>query len=151
MKSRFAAILVVAALSGCAGQTPDTVIINGKIFTSSASQPWVQALAIRGDRIIAIGDTAVVSRLAGSSTIARTWSVRWRWARVRLRSARRSRLAAVRSAWAISSASSSVSGAGSDTYPIHSRSGPDGLTRLSRPTIVPGRHSAESGTSVLTS
>lgn len=65
---RCAAILAVATLSACAGQTPDTVIINGKIFTSSPSQPWVQALAIRGERIIAVGDTAVISRLAGSST-----------------------------------------------------------------------------------
>jgi len=68
MMTRFAAILAVAALSACAGQTPDTVVINGKIFTSSPSQPWVQALAIRGDRIIAVGDTSVISRLAGSST-----------------------------------------------------------------------------------
>ena len=65
---RIVAILALAALSACAGQTPDTVIINGKIFTSSLSQPWVQALAIRGDRIIAVGDTAVIFRLAGSST-----------------------------------------------------------------------------------
>lgn len=68
MISRFAALVAVAALSACAGQTPDTVIINGKIFTSSASQRWVQALAIRGDRIIAVGDTPVISRLAGSGT-----------------------------------------------------------------------------------
>ena len=33
--------------------SPDLILFNGKIFTSSASQPYAEALAIRGDRIVA--------------------------------------------------------------------------------------------------
>jgi hypothetical protein len=43
-------------------------LINGKIFTSNAAHPNVQALAIRGDRIIAAGDSATIAALAGPET-----------------------------------------------------------------------------------
>jgi hypothetical protein len=36
---------------------PDLILYNGKIFTSDAAHLYVQALAIRGDRIMATGDT----------------------------------------------------------------------------------------------
>lgn len=46
----------------------DTILTNGKIFTSNAAHPYVQALAIRGDRIIAAGDTTSIAALAGPET-----------------------------------------------------------------------------------
>ena len=49
---------------------PDTVVLNGKVFTSDPAQPWAQAIAIRGERIVAVGDTASITALAGSSTSA---------------------------------------------------------------------------------
>jgi predicted amidohydrolase YtcJ len=67
--SRIACVFCLAAAIGCAGApAPDTVITNAKIFTSSASQPWAEALAIRGERIVAVGDSAAIAALAGSST-----------------------------------------------------------------------------------
>jgi predicted amidohydrolase YtcJ len=47
---------------------PDSILFNGKIFTSDARQPYVEALAILGDRIVAIGSTASVKALAGPQT-----------------------------------------------------------------------------------
>jgi predicted amidohydrolase YtcJ len=47
---------------------PDMVLLNGKIFSSDAAHPYVQALAIRGERITATGDSAKISALAGSQT-----------------------------------------------------------------------------------
>jgi predicted amidohydrolase YtcJ len=47
---------------------PDLVLLNGKIFTSDAAHPYVQALAIRGDRITATGDSAKIRTLAGPHT-----------------------------------------------------------------------------------
>jgi predicted amidohydrolase YtcJ len=47
---------------------PDLVLLNGKVFTSEAKHLRVEALAIRGDRIIAIGDTKTVEALAGPAT-----------------------------------------------------------------------------------
>ena len=56
-------------LVACAGASaPDTILVNGKVFTSNPAQPWAQAIAIRGDRVIAVGDTAAIAALAGSST-----------------------------------------------------------------------------------
>jgi predicted amidohydrolase YtcJ len=47
---------------------PDLILLNGKIFTSVAAHPYVEALAIRGDRIVATGDTATIRAMAGSAT-----------------------------------------------------------------------------------
>ena len=56
-------------LAACArGAAPETVIVNAKVFTSNAAQPWAQAIAIAGDRIIAVGDTSAIAAMAGSAT-----------------------------------------------------------------------------------
>ena len=47
---------------------PDLILTGGKVFTADAARPWAEAVAIRGERIIAVGTTAEVSRLAGRST-----------------------------------------------------------------------------------
>jgi predicted amidohydrolase YtcJ len=47
---------------------PDVILFNGKIFTSDAAHPYVQALAIRGERIAATGDSAKIRTLAGPNT-----------------------------------------------------------------------------------
>ncbi|WP_133271522.1 amidohydrolase [Hymenobacter radiodurans] len=52
---------------GQAGRA-DMVLLNGKIFTSDAARPSVEALAIRGERIIAVGTVAEISKLAGPKT-----------------------------------------------------------------------------------
>jgi hypothetical protein len=47
---------------------PDLVLLNGKFFTSDATVPHAEALAIRGDRIVAVGGTLKVEALAGPAT-----------------------------------------------------------------------------------
>lgn len=47
---------------------PDTILFNGKIFTGVASVPYVEALAIRGERILATGDTKTIQAMAGPKT-----------------------------------------------------------------------------------
>jgi predicted amidohydrolase YtcJ len=47
---------------------PDLVLFNGKVFTSDADHPYVQALAIRGTRIIAMGDSDKIKALGAAST-----------------------------------------------------------------------------------
>jgi len=49
-------------------QTPDLILLDGKIFTSDVAHPYVQALAIRGERIVATGDTDKIRALAGPQT-----------------------------------------------------------------------------------
>jgi predicted amidohydrolase YtcJ len=47
---------------------PDLILTGGRIFTADPSRPWADAIAIRGDRIVAVGTTADVARLAGVGT-----------------------------------------------------------------------------------
>jgi predicted amidohydrolase YtcJ len=46
----------------------DMVVLHGRIYTLDAKQPWVQALAIRGDKIVAVGDDAAVGKFRGAGT-----------------------------------------------------------------------------------
>jgi len=61
------------ALMGCAAPWPapepaDTLIIGGRITTLNPKQPEVSALAVRGEKIIALGSDAEVMRYRGSNT-----------------------------------------------------------------------------------
>jgi predicted amidohydrolase YtcJ len=47
---------------------PDLILFNGKIFTSVVARPYVEALAIRGERIVAAGDTKTIQAMAGPKT-----------------------------------------------------------------------------------
>ena len=65
----FSIFCFCVSLSSFAQQTkPDLILFNGKIFTSVAAHPYVEALAIRGDRIVATGDTATIRAIAGPGT-----------------------------------------------------------------------------------
>lgn len=60
-------------LAGCASaparqQTADLIVINGRIFTADPANPWAQALAVRGDRIAAVGSSEEIRKLAGQNT-----------------------------------------------------------------------------------
>ncbi|MGZ8549612.1 MAG: amidohydrolase [Chitinophagaceae bacterium] len=48
--------------------SPDIILTNGKIFTADSSQLYAQALAIKGNKILAVGSNAVISKLASSKT-----------------------------------------------------------------------------------
>src|SRR5688500_14851040 len=46
----------------------DLVLINGRIVTVDDARPEAQAIAVRGDTVAAIGTTAEIQKLVGSST-----------------------------------------------------------------------------------
>src|SRR5437773_4509510 len=46
----------------------DLIIVNGNIHTMDATQPGAQAVAIHGNRIIAVGSNEEIKKLAGPST-----------------------------------------------------------------------------------
>jgi hypothetical protein len=46
----------------------DLILQNARIWTGEPTMPWAQAVAIRGKRIIAVGDNARISRLADRRT-----------------------------------------------------------------------------------
>jgi predicted amidohydrolase YtcJ len=75
MRRTLASLLAALALTLCLvsfgiGQSPsaDVVLVNGRLFTSNSVRPYVEALAIRADRIVAVGTSADIESLAGPKT-----------------------------------------------------------------------------------
>jgi len=46
----------------------DTVVLHGKIYTLNPEQPWAEALAISGDRIVRVGSDADMATLQSKDT-----------------------------------------------------------------------------------
>jgi len=66
---RLLALLAGLALVGCGSQSgADLILINGRIYTSDAEQPWAEAVAIDGEWIVAVGTNADIRRLTGRDT-----------------------------------------------------------------------------------
>jgi hypothetical protein len=64
-------VLLALAVPACAPPPPDLVLLNARVFTADPAQPWVEAVAIRGDRITAAGSQASIAALAGERTVQR--------------------------------------------------------------------------------
>lgn len=71
MKGLLAVCLLVVS-SACANQTiskhVDTVFHNGAVYTMVKSQPWAEAVAIRGVEIVAVGSNEDLETLIGPNT-----------------------------------------------------------------------------------
>lgn len=63
-------ILLLALCPGMAfaASSPDLIVHNGKVFTSDPDNLWAEAVAVRGNRIQAVGGNADVLALAGPRT-----------------------------------------------------------------------------------
>jgi len=63
--------LVPALAQDVATGPYDVVIINARIYTLNPQQPWAEALAIRGDKIVAVGTSKEINAhlLAGTKVI----------------------------------------------------------------------------------
>lgn len=63
------AVAACVAAIACSGEVPpDLVLVNGKVLTADTARPVVEALAVRGEFIIADGSTADIEALAGPQT-----------------------------------------------------------------------------------
>lgn len=64
--------LVLAAFTADAQsplrERPTLVLTNAKVFTADTTRPWAEAVAIRGERIVAVGSSAEIAKLAGPAT-----------------------------------------------------------------------------------
>lgn len=65
-------LLLLVAPAIAQGNSPqssaDIVVVNARIYTVNAQQPWADSLAIRSDKIVAVGEAKDVARYRGSST-----------------------------------------------------------------------------------
>ena len=60
--------MLSAAACSSREENPITLaIVNGRVWTGVAATPWAEAIAIAGDSIVAVGTTAEIRNLAGSS------------------------------------------------------------------------------------
>jgi len=46
----------------------DTIVLHGRIHTENAKQPWAQAVAIRGAKIVAVGNDADIEKMRAVGT-----------------------------------------------------------------------------------
>ena len=66
--------LAIAGLTACqqqadAPQTPaDYVFTNGKVYTVDETQPWAEAVAVRGNKIVYVGDADGANAYVGGRT-----------------------------------------------------------------------------------
>ncbi|MEO7314585.1 MAG: amidohydrolase [Ginsengibacter sp.] len=60
--------LILITVVNVSAQTADIILTNGKIFTSDTTQLLVSALAIKGNKILAIGTDKSIEKLATAST-----------------------------------------------------------------------------------
>jgi predicted amidohydrolase YtcJ len=64
----FAAGLVVCLTSPAAAQDADLILTNGRVWTGDAAQPWAQEVAVRGERIVAVGQNGETAHHRGAQT-----------------------------------------------------------------------------------
>jgi predicted amidohydrolase YtcJ len=67
-RSLLAVLFTVLAAPVLAAQAPDLVLSNGRIWTGDDARPWAEAVAVRGDRIVAVGSNAEITPLAAGHT-----------------------------------------------------------------------------------
>ena len=71
------AIALLATLSiGCSMQKPASssasvtlAVVNARVWTGDAKRPWADAIAVRGDRIAAVGSSAEVRKMSGAARV----------------------------------------------------------------------------------
>jgi predicted amidohydrolase YtcJ len=63
-----AALLTIGFAMPARAQSADIILTGGKVITVDAADRIAQAVAIRGNRIVAVGSDADVQRLAGANT-----------------------------------------------------------------------------------
>ena len=62
-------LAVAALLAAPAGPPADLVLVSARIWTGDPARPEAQALAVRGDRIVAVGSDAEIGVLKGPKTV----------------------------------------------------------------------------------
>ena len=67
----FAFFLMIAGIARAQGlivKPADIIVIHGRVYTEDPKQPWAQAVAIHGAKIIAVGDDTAIEKLRGMGT-----------------------------------------------------------------------------------
>ena len=64
--------LALAGLASCrsgpASSGPADLVVYGRVWTGDSARPWAGAVAVSGDTVAAVGDSAEIAELVGPST-----------------------------------------------------------------------------------
>lgn len=63
-----AAVLLTGSLAAAAETPADQILTGARVWTADAAHPWAEAVAIRGDRLVYVGDAAGVEAYRGPKT-----------------------------------------------------------------------------------
>jgi predicted amidohydrolase YtcJ len=55
-------LLLLLLAPAAAAQEADLVLVNGRVWTGEAERPWATTVAVRGDRVLAVGGEEVAER-----------------------------------------------------------------------------------------
>jgi hypothetical protein len=58
------------AWRGTSSTSPPDLIVYGRVWTGDSASPWAGAVAVAGDTVVAVGDSARIARMASPSTRA---------------------------------------------------------------------------------
>ncbi len=62
------AVILSSLILACSGGPRADLVVYGRVWTGDPARPWAGAVAIKGDTIVAVGDSAEVAPLVGSGT-----------------------------------------------------------------------------------
>ena len=61
-------ILLISTALALAETPADVIVLNARVYTVNPQQPWAEAIAIRGDKIVAVGSAKDLATYRGAST-----------------------------------------------------------------------------------
>ncbi|MCA9181021.1 MAG: amidohydrolase [Planctomycetales bacterium] len=62
------ALLLMAPTASADERSATLIVVGGRVWTAEAGAPWAEAVAIRGDRILAVGSRREIEALANQET-----------------------------------------------------------------------------------
>ena len=64
----FFGVVSAGRAQGLIVKPADIIVTHGRVYTESPKQPWAQAVAIRGAKIVAVGDDTAIEKMRGMGT-----------------------------------------------------------------------------------
>lgn len=61
-------LLLAGALPACSRVPEAAVVAFGRVWTGNPEQPWAGGVALRGDTVVAVGDSSDIARYVGTAT-----------------------------------------------------------------------------------
>jgi predicted amidohydrolase YtcJ len=64
-------LLLLASVAACAARPrsgPADLVVYGRVWTGDSAHPWAGGVAVAGDTVAAVGDSAAIAALVGSAT-----------------------------------------------------------------------------------